>query len=72
MDSSATGVGTVPKAVACLWDVFFYPRCLVWSQKERMHLASQRLEVPGWEDTQRPLPCREEGEGHGRRDWGRA
>ena len=38
--------------------------CLVWPQWERKHLASQRLEVPGWGDTQGDL-LRGKGEGGG-------
>jgi hypothetical protein len=28
--------------------MFFELGCLVWPQWERMNLASQRLDVPGW------------------------
>ena len=47
-----TGVEAVQKAVACTWDMFFYLGCLVWSQWERKHHTLQRLEMPGWRDSQ--------------------
>lgn len=43
-----TGVGVVPKAATCLWDVFFKVGCLGWPQWVRMHLVMQRSDVPGW------------------------
>jgi hypothetical protein len=30
-----------------MWDMFFYLVCLVWAQWKRMHLASQKLDMPG-------------------------
>ena len=32
--------------------MFLKMGCLVWPQLERMHLALQRLDVPGWGDIQ--------------------
>jgi hypothetical protein len=40
--------GSIPKAVACMRDMFFSLTCLVWPQRERKHLASGRLDVSGW------------------------
>jgi hypothetical protein len=37
----------VPKAVVCMWDIFFWLDCLVWPQWERKNLDLQRLDVPG-------------------------
>jgi hypothetical protein len=37
-------MATIPKAVACMWDMFLYLGCLIW---ERKHLALKRLEVLG-------------------------
>jgi hypothetical protein len=46
-----------------MWDMFFQLGCLVWLQLERLHLALQRLEMPGWRDTQEgPHLLRREGE----------
>ena len=61
-------MGAIPKAVACMWYRFFELGCLVWPQWERKHLASQRLEVPKWGETQRDLHHSEEkGKGDGGR-----
>lgn len=40
-------MGAILKAVARLRDMLYKVGCLFWSQWERMHLASQRLEEPG-------------------------
>jgi hypothetical protein len=40
------------KLLHIMWNMLFLLGCLVWPQWERMHLASPRIEVPGWEDTQ--------------------
>lgn len=40
---------------------FPYLSCLVWPQWERMLLALQRLDVPGWEDLGGRLPRSEKG-----------
>ena len=39
----------IAKAVTYTWDMFFQLGCLVWPQWERMYLASQRLDVPGYQ-----------------------
>ena len=63
--SQTAGMGAIPKAVACTWDMLFYLGCLVWPQWERKCLALQRLEVPGWGEIPRgasPTPRRRGGE----------
>lgn len=42
--SQATGTWASPKAVAYLWNTFFYLGCLVWPQWKRMGLALQKLD----------------------------
>jgi hypothetical protein len=37
-----------PKALAYMWDTFFWLGCHVWPQWDRKHLVSKRLEVSGW------------------------
>ena len=62
--------GAIPKAVAytCMWDMFFFLGHLVWCQWERKCLASWRLDVPGWQNTQgSPHLLRVEGEG--KKSW---
>jgi hypothetical protein len=41
--------------------------CFVWPHRERMHLASWRLDVPGWRDTQGVFTYSKK---NGRRDGG--
>jgi hypothetical protein len=49
-----------------MWGMF-YLGCLVWLQWERLCLGSQRLDVPGWVDTQEDLYLpRGEREGFGK------
>jgi hypothetical protein len=47
----------IPKAVACMWDMFYWLGCFVCPQWERKHLASQSLEVPGWGISRGPSPA---------------
>jgi hypothetical protein len=62
----------MPKVVVSKWDMFFYVDCLIWPQWERMCLALQRLDVPGWGIYPGPLTCSEEkGREDGGKDCGR-
>jgi hypothetical protein len=64
-------MGAIPKAVAYLWDMFFWLGGLVWAQWERKRLTLQRLKVPGWGDTQEdPTHSEEKGVAMGK-DCGR-
>jgi hypothetical protein len=59
-------MGAFPKAMDYMWGMF-YLGCLVWLQWERLCLGSQRLDVPGWVDTQEDLYLpRGEREGFGK------
>ena len=44
-----------------MWDVFYSLDCLIWPQWERKHLDLQRLNVPGYRDTQGALPTQRRG-----------
>ena len=60
-----TGTGAITKAVACMWDMFFYLGHLAWPQWERKHLASQRLGSVGVKGGGVPM-CSAE-----KRGWGK-
>jgi len=47
VSSQIIRAGAVSDFVACLWIPFPYLGCLVWPQKERIHLVLLRLAVPG-------------------------
>ena len=56
--------GTIPKANDCLQDMFFQLGCLVQLQWQKTQLAPQRLDVPGWGNTQgAPIHSNEKGRG---------
>jgi hypothetical protein len=61
-------IGGYPKSCSLYLGYVLLAGCLVWPQWERKHLASQRLEVPKWGETQRDLHHSEEkGKGDGGR-----
>jgi hypothetical protein len=42
-----SSVGVIPKAIICMWAMFFQLGCLVWPQRQRKQVDLQRLEVLG-------------------------